>query len=235
MTINVPSYKTGKSSLSVNNEDLGKILNSHFLIADPHPLFTDALSSLLWRCGAQSVRNVVEYTDIIRLAKIRPGTVIIFNMSTPGSKGAFGLDRILGKISTKSVIVVLEHEDIALENYCIERGVAGIISKRHSPEQIKNVVTAVMLGESVELPQGSPLNEEEDNRAQLYRQISTPSPKETEVFSHLKEGRLNKQIAYELELSEATIKYHVGNILRKLSCHSRTQAAVIANRHAFFS
>ena len=154
-------------------------------------------------------------------------------MRTPGSKGVLGLDRILRNFKAKSVIVVLEHEDIALENFCLERGVAGIISMLHTPEQIKAVVTAVMLGEANDLNPKLPLNGEEGDRARLYRRISTLSPKETQVFYHLRQGCLNKQIAHELELSEATVKYHVGNILRKLKCHSRTQAAVIANRHGF--
>ena len=230
MTINV---KTNGSSLPMNNEDLGIVFNSHFLIADPHPLFAQALCSLLRKCGAQNVQCVDDYGDIVRLAKVQPGTILIFNMSTPGSKGVLGLDRILRNVKAKSVIVVLEHEDIALENFCIERGVAGIISMLHTSEQITDVVTAVMLGEVHNFSRISPLNEDEGDRAQLYQQISTLSPKETLVFTHLREGCLNKQIAHRLELSEATIKYHVGNILRKLKCHSRTQAAVIANRHGF--
>ncbi len=233
--MNVYSNEAEGRSLPLSNEDLGIVLNSHFLIIDPHPLFSQALSSLLWHCGAKSVRNVVDYTEVIKLAKIRPGTVIFFNMSTPGSKGAFGLDRILDKVSAKSVIAVLEHCDIALENFCIEHQIGGIISKLHSPDQIKKVVTAVMLGKAVELPLINLLSEGDGERARLYKQISTLSPKEVLVFSHLKEGSLNKQIAFEMQLSEATIKYHVGNILRKLKCHSRTQAAVIANRHVFFS
>jgi len=230
MTINV---KTSRSSLPVNNEDLGIVFNSHFLVADPHPLFAQALCSLLRKCGAQNVQCVDDYADIVRLAKIQPATILIFNMTTPGSKGVLGLDKILRNFKAKSVIVVLEHEDIALENFCLERGVGGIISMLHTPDQIRDVVTAVMLGEVNNLDPKRPVNERDIDRAQLYRQISTLSPKETLVFTHLREGCLNKQIAHRLDLSEATIKYHVGNILRKLECHSRTQAAVIANRHGF--
>ncbi len=230
MTINV---KTSGSSLPVDNEDLGIVFNSHFLVADPHPLFAQALCSLLRKYGAQNVQCVDEYADIVRLGKNQPGTILIFNMSTPGAKGVLGLDRILRNFKAKSVIVVLEHEDIALENFCLERGVAGIISMLYTPEQIRAVVTAVMLGEVNSPTRTNPLKEGDDDRARLYRQISTLSPKETLVFTHLREGCLNKQIAHRLELSEATIKYHVGNILRKLKCHSRTQAAVIANRHGF--
>ncbi len=233
--MNVYSNGVEDRSIPLSNKEMGIVLNSHFLIIDPHPLFVQALSSLLWQCGAQSVRNVVEYTDVIKLAKTQPGMVVIFNMSTPGSKGAFGLDRILEKVDAKSVIAVLEHKDIALENFCIEQQIGGIISKSHTPDQITEVITEVMLGKAIELPLINILSEEEGTRARLYWQVSTLSPKEVLVFSHLKEGSLNKQIAFELELSEATIKYHVGNILRKLKCHSRTQAAVIANRHVFFS
>ncbi len=230
MTINV---KTSGSSLPVDNEDLGIVFNSHFLVADPHPLFAQALCSLLRKYGAQNVQCVDEYADIVRLGKNQPGTILIFNMSTPGAKGVLGLDRILRNFKAKSVIVVLEHQDVALENFCLERGVAGIMSMLYTPEQIRAVVTAVMLGEVNYPARTNSLKEGDDDRARLYRQISTLSPKETLVFTHLREGCLNKQIAHRLELSEATIKYHVGNILRKLKCHSRTQAAVIANRYGF--
>jgi len=235
MTINVRPDETDILSMSLNKKEMSVELNTHFLIADPHPLFVQALSSMLRQCGAQSVRSVVEYTDIIKQVQIRPQTIVLFNMNTPGSMGAFGLDKVLNKIKAKSVVAILEHEDVALENFCIERGIGGIISKLHTSEQIKEVVTAVMLGDNIDLPLINLLDTEDGDRARLYNQVTTLSPKETLVFTHLKEGRLNKQIAYELELSEATIKYHVGNILRKLSCHSRTQAAVIANRYAFFS
>jgi len=230
MTINV---KTNGSLLPLENEEVGIVFNSHFLIADPHPLFAQALCSLLRTCGAQNVRCVDDYADIVSLARIQPETILIFNINTPESKGILGLDRILRDLKAKSVIVVLDREDIALENFCRERGVAGIISMLQTPEQIRNVVTSVMLGEVHDISRISPLNDDDNDRAELYRQISTLSPKESLVFTHLREGCLNKQIAHELELSEATIKYHVGNILRKLNCHSRTQAAVMANRHGF--
>ncbi len=231
----VTSQNDGNLTSVANKSEIRQPLLSHFLVVDPHPLFTDALSSLLWQCGALSVRAVVEHTEIIRIARRRPGTFILFNASTPGSKGVFGLEKVIEKVNAKSVIVILEQEDIALENFCRERGVGGIVSKLHSPKQIKEVVKAVMAGKTDAAQVNKPLVDEENDRVQLYYKISKLSPKETQVFAHLKEGRLNKQIAYDLDLSEATVKYHVGNILRKLSCHSRTQAAVIANRHAIFS
>jgi len=231
MIMDMPPQKSDETSLMIDAE----ALNTHFLIADPHPLFAHALSALLWQCGAQSVCTVVEHTDIIKMAKIQPGTLILFNLSTPGSKGVLGLDRILGKVNRKTVIVVLECEDLALENFCIERGVAAIISKFHALSQIKDVIKAVMQGQADDLPPINLLDEEGGERTRLYKQITTLTQKETQIFALLKEGQLNKQIAYALEISEATIKYHMSNILRKLNCHSRTQAAVIANRHVFFS
>lgn len=231
MIIDVPPQKSDKTSLVTNCESM----NCHFLIADPHPLFADALSGLLWQCGAQSVRTVVEYTDIIKRAKLQPGTLIFFNLSTPKSKGVFGLDKILGEVDRKTVIAVLECEDLALENFCIERGIVGIISKFYGLSQIRKIIKAVMLGHAADLPPINLLDEEGYERTRLYNRITTLTQKETQIFALLKEGQLNKQIAYALEISEATIKYHMSNILRKLNCHSRTQAAVIANRHVFFS
>ncbi len=88
--------------------------NFRFLIVDPHPLFVDALSSLLWQCGAKSVRSIVEYSEVIRLNKIQPEAVILSNISEPRLKSAFGLNKILGCVNAKFVIAILENEDIAL-------------------------------------------------------------------------------------------------------------------------
>ncbi len=122
-----------------------------------------------------------------------------------------------------------------LESLCSERGIGGIISKQNNFKQIIRVVSTVIQGISHNLIQVDKLNGEESKRANLHNQMATFTPKEIQVFAHIGKGYLNKQIAHELEISEATIKFHVGNIFRKLGCQNRTQVAVIANRHVFFS
>lgn len=141
---------------------------------------------------------------------------------------------MLGKVDAKSVIIMLERRDPVLENFCIACRIAAIVSKLHILEQIRNVVKSVMIGESINMPLINSLNQENGERMRLYKQISALSPKETQVFEHVKEGHLNKQIAHELKISEATIKYHVGNILCKLDCQNRTRVAVIVNKPALF-
>jgi len=69
-----------------------------------------------------------------------------------------------------------------------------------------------------------------DEEARLAKAISSLTPQQFRVMSMLTQGLLNKQIAYDLEVSEATIKAHVTAILRKLGVNSRTQAVIVCQR-----
>jgi DNA-binding NarL/FixJ family response regulator len=113
----------------------------------------------------------------------------------------------------------------------IDYGASGFIPKSAPLETISEAITAVLEGEEW-LPQELTENmgdvSEEDQ--QFAAALASLTPQQFRVLTMLTEGLLNKQIAYELSVSEATIKAHVTAILRKLGVHSRTQAVIAAQR-----
>ena len=114
----------------------------------------------------------------------------------------------------------------------IDYGASGFIPKSAPLEVISEAISAVLEGEEW-LPQEisdslDDLVTEEDQ--QIAAALASLTPQQFRVLTMLTEGLLNKQIAYELGVSEATIKAHVTAILRKLGVHSRTQAVIAAQR-----
>jgi DNA-binding NarL/FixJ family response regulator len=81
----------------------------------------------------------------------------------------------------------------------------------------------------VSVPAGVDLRSEDDETA-FSRRLATLTPQQIRVLMMLSDGLMNKQIAYELSISEATVKAHVSSILQKLDVDSRTQAVIAASR-----
>lgn len=122
-------------------------------------------------------------------------------------------------------------EEIHVMKRAMDYGASGFIPKSAPLETIAEAISQVLQGEEW-LPEDisdsmDELPEEDYNFAAA---IASLTPQQFRVLTMLTEGLLNKQIAYELNVSEATIKAHVTAILRKLGVHSRTQAVIAAQR-----
>src|SRR5690606_2258434 len=118
------------------------------------------------------------------------------------------------------------HDDPATIRRALDLGASGFISKSASMEEIREAVQTVLDGD-IAAPVGIDLGVEGDAEiSDLIKRLQTLTPQQTRVLGMLAEGLLNKQIAYELGVSEATIKAHVSAILQKIGVDSRTQAVI---------
>ena len=109
-------------------------------------------------------------------------------------------------------------------------GASGFVPKSQPVEQIRTAVRSVLDG-NVWSPPGVDLASAGDSETtDLIGRLSSLTPQQVRVLMMLGEGLLNKQIAYKLGVSEATIKAHVSAILQKLGVDSRTQAVIAVNR-----
>ncbi len=107
-------------------------------------------------------------------------------------------------------------------------GASGFIPKRFGIETLREAIGKVMNGD-VWVPDDVDLSAAADpDMTRLRDRLVTLTPQQVRVLMMLSEGLLNKQIAYELGVSEATIKAHVSAILQKLGVESRTQAVIAA-------
>jgi DNA-binding NarL/FixJ family response regulator len=148
----------------------------------------------------------------------------------PGMRGLSGLLFLRAQHPAVPVAIVSANEDRGIIRSCLEAGALGFIPKTTPMETMRDAVRRVLAGE-VWTPADVDLSAPADQEAtEIVRRLASLTPQQARVLMMLSEGLLNKQIAYELSVSEATVKAHVSAILTKLGVESRTQAVIAAGK-----
>ena len=146
----------------------------------------------------------------------------------PGVRGFSGLLYMRAQYPSVPVVVVSANDDPAAIRRCMEFGASGFIPKTLGVEAMRAAIRRVLDG-GVWTPPGVDLSGGSDaETAELMARMATLTPQQVRVLMMLSEGLLNKQIAYQRGVSEATVKAHVSAILQKLGVESRTQAVIAA-------
>ncbi|PLX37492.1 MAG: DNA-binding response regulator [Hyphomicrobiales bacterium] len=205
---------------------------SHFIIADDHPLFRGALRQTLSETfGDIRITEAGTLDQVSReLEASSDVDLVLLDLSMPGMRGFSGLMYLRAQYPGVPVVIVSGTEDHAAIRRCMEFGAAGFIPKSLGTDVIRAAIGAVLQGD-IWVPADFNVNAEDDDEIQdLVTRLASLTPQQVRVLMMLSEGLLNKQIAYELSVSEATVKAHVSAILQKLGVESRTQAVIAANR-----
>jgi DNA-binding NarL/FixJ family response regulator len=208
--------------------------NTHLIIADDHPLFRAALR--------QAVASVVTSSDIGEAGSFGELTallerdsdidLIMLDLTMPGISGFSGLIYLRAQYPAIPVVIVSASDDGETIRRSLDFGASGFIPKRFGVETLRDAIAKVMVGD-IWIPPDIDLTSPADpEMARLRDRLVTLTPQQVRVLMMLSEGLLNKQIAYELGVSEATIKAHVSAILQKLGVESRTQAVIAAAKIA---
>jgi DNA-binding NarL/FixJ family response regulator len=154
--------------------------------------------------------------------------LVLLDLSMPGISGFSGLIYLRAQYPEIPVVIVSASDDGATIRRSMEFGASGFIPKRFGVETLREAIGKVMNGD-IWIPSDIDLSATVDpDMAKLRDRLVTLTPQQVRVLMMLSEGLLNKQIAYELGVSEATIKAHVSAILQKLGVESRTQAVIVA-------
>jgi DNA-binding NarL/FixJ family response regulator len=201
------------------------------IIADDHPLFRAALKQAL--TGAVDSARILEVESLKQLEQYVHDDIdlVLLDLHMPGANGFSSLIYLRNHFPSLPVVVVSGNEQPNVMHRAVQFGATGFIPKSSSMETIVEAIGEVLNGEvwlPADLPAMDAVADAEDNK--FAEQLATLTPQQFKVLIMLTEGLLNKQIAYELEVSEATIKAHVTAILRKLGVYSRTQAVIAASR-----
>jgi DNA-binding NarL/FixJ family response regulator len=158
--------------------------------------------------------------------------MILLDLSMPGISGFSGLIYLRAQYPAIPVVIVSASDDGSTIRRSLDFGASGFIPKRFGVETLRDAIVKVMDGD-VWVPPDTDLSSATDpDMARLRDRLVTLTPQQVRVLMMLSEGLLNKQIAYELGVSEATIKAHVSAILQKLGVESRTQAVIAAAKIA---
>ncbi|MEL0640545.1 response regulator transcription factor [Pseudoalteromonas aliena] len=204
---------------------------SQFLIADDHPLFREALK------GALSAKfeglEVFESSDFDStlqvLSEQEDLDILLLDLHMPGNGDLYGLIRIREEYPSLPIAVVSGSEDVNIVSKVMGYGAMGFIPKSSSSDDIASAINQILEGDTW-LPKElkNKVAEIEGEDREIAAQVASLTPQQYRVLQYLHEGLLNKQIAYELHISEATIKAHITAIFRKLGVYNRTQAVLIA-------
>jgi DNA-binding NarL/FixJ family response regulator len=211
----------------------GKVASGYkFVVADDHPLFRGALKEAL--VGMAEGSSVIEAGDFESVKSLIAANddadLVLLDLTMPGASGLSGLVALRGLHSSMPMIVVSAHDDPETIRRALELGASGFIPKSASMDEIRVAVSTVLAG-GIYTPDDIDLGVEADPEiSDLIHRLQTLTPQQTRVLGMMAEGRLNKQIAYELQVSEATVKAHVSAVLQKLGVDSRTQAVIKLSR-----
>ena len=203
----------------------------NILIVDDHPLFRHALIQVVRYGLPQAQIQVTADVDefYARLEQGAAPDLVLFDLNLPGASGFSALVYLRAQYPALPIIVVSAHEELSIMQRAIAHGAMGYIPKSSHPNAIGEAIQQVLAGE-LWLPPHLPSHAGFDSRATdetaLVERLQSLTPQQFRVLMMIAEGLLNKQIAYELEVSEATIKAHVTAIFRKLAVQNRTQAVL---------
>lgn len=201
-----------------------------FIIADDHPLFRGALRQTLEMQypGAEIIEAGALEDVTGRLESVGDVDLVLLDLTMPGMRGFSGLMYLRAQYPAVPVVIVSANEEAGAIRRSIEFGASGFIPKSRGIDVIRDAIGIVMDGGVWTPPDVDVATPDES--ADVVRRLATLTPQQVRVLMMLSEGLLNKQIAYELSVSEATVKAHVSAILQKLGVESRTQAVIAASR-----
>ncbi|MFN9473596.1 LuxR C-terminal-related transcriptional regulator [Acidovorax sp.] len=196
------------------------------LVADDHPLFRTAVLHVLRE-------RLPQFRTLEAASAVTLGTalqehpeveLVLLDLSMPGARGFSALLHVRGEYPELPVVIISSNDHPRVIRRAQQFGAVGFIPKSAPAEAMGAAIEAVLAGDSWFPPMAAERSEAD---AQLAARLAQLTPQQFRVLLCLADGLLNKQIAGELGLAENTVKVHVTAILKKLACHSRTQAAVL--------
>lgn len=193
------------------------------LVADDHPLFRAALVQAVREAAPE--REVIERETLggaLEALEAQKIGLLTLDLHMPDSDGLAGLLQVRSLFPAVPVIVVSGDTGPGLAGRAASLGASGFVPKSSDLPVIREAVEAVLDGDTW-------LPDEAEESAEDAA-LKTLTPAQLKVLLHVRDGLLNKQIAYEMQISEATVKAHMTTVMQKLGVQTRTQAAMLARK-----
>ncbi len=202
----------------------------NILIVDDHPLFRHALiQAVRYSLPQAQIHEAASVDEFYHKLETGPEQdLVLLDLHLPGASGFSALVHARAQYPILPIIVVSAHEEISVMQRSIAHGAMGYIPKSAPPAHIGDALRTVLEGERWLPPNYLAVQHDPraTDEADLALRIQSLTPQQFRVLMMVAEGLLNKQIAYTLDVSEATIKAHVTAIFRKLGVQNRTQAVL---------
>jgi len=206
------------------------------MLIDDHTLFRIGLRELLERRGIDVIADVADCQQGVQLVIESQPDIVLLDMRMPNMTGIQVLQYLRKHSQTMPIAILTTSRE---ENDVVESlksGAQGYLLKDMEPDDLISKMEQIVNGETIVAPELTAVLAravQGGNKQQNKTTFSTLTPREREILCHLAEGQSNKVIAKILGISDGTVKLHVKGVLRKLSVHSRVEAAVLAVENAF--
>ncbi|AKO97440.1 response regulator transcription factor [Marinovum sp. SP66] len=204
---------------------------SRALVIDDHPLFCDALVlTLRALCVGARVETAASLDEgLTRVAETGSPDIVLLDLNLPDVNGLDGLLRLRAALGQNSpVIVVSSMADNRTISKALAAGAAAFVPKHSQKPAFHKALSAVRKGQVYTPEDYLPDADEQPQENDAMERLSTLTNQQSRILQLICEGKLNKQIAYDLSIAETTVKAHVTAIMRKLGVQSRTQAVLVA-------
>lgn len=212
------------------------------LIADDHPLFREAIHNVI-RDGFPD-SEILETADLDSALALTEEhddlDLVLLDLNMPGMHGLNGLINLRNEAPTIPVVIVSAEQDKQIVLQAITYGAVGFITKSSPRAQMTEAIEQILNG-NVYLPSDI-IRSQKPTTRHHHSEPSIPpellqalTRKQLLVLERMTKGESNKQIAYNLDIAETTVKAHVSAILRKLNVHNRVQAILSASDIDFSS
>ena len=202
------------------------------IVADDHPLFREALSLALRQALGDVIIDQAGDMDELQRALSTQETadLVLLDLHMPGVQGFSALVYLRAHHPELPVCLISANNNAAVIQRALDHGAAAFIPKSASVDEISQVLETVLAGE-IWQPHESVTGSAGDV-LDVAQRLGDLTPQQFRVLMMLADGLLNKQIAFELDISEATVKAHMTAIFRKLDVSNRTQAVLLLNQLA---
>ncbi len=197
------------------------------IIADDHPLFRQALLETLKVKLHATQWLEAETVDELnnQLSKHNDSDLLLLDLNIPGAHGFNTLVHVRKHFPQIPVVIVSAYEDNDTIAQAMSYGAAGFVPKSTPVETIFAAIKEVLLG-GLWTPESLNETNQQQSKSDMAERISSLTQQQYKILMMFAQGMLNKQIAYDLSVSEATIKAHATAIFRKLNVRNRTQAVI---------
>lgn len=203
------------------------------MLADDHSMIREGLKQLLELEGEfEVVEEASDGGDCIEKLQIIKPDILLLDINMPVMNGLEVLHKIRDMKSELKILLLTVHNEVEYLLKAVDIGANGYLLKDSESSELKKAIISVVNGEDYIQPSLIPiLNAKMIDRSKDTEKLEKLTNREIQVLKLLSIGKLNRQIAEELEISERTVKNHVSNIFKKIDVKDRTQAAVFTIRN----
>ena len=199
----------------------------NILVADDHPMFRQALSEALSQTDHKiQIQQVQSLADTLIAAEAGDTDLILLDLKMPDCVGLMGLIELRARHPEIAIAVVTANESSQTMRKVKSAGAVGYLIKSMELDSLVAALNSLLKGERYFSLEGVEDPQDIDDDIDAMKKLASLTPKQQHVLSLISRGLLNKQIAYELDIKETTVKTHVSEIFRKLNIFNRTQAAI---------